>query len=155
MQVFGHDMVREIAKHEHGEIGKFFKQLASGNRENTRGTEKSIETDADLLIQAGAATGGTINELVYMEILSKRSFTYLSSLFEIFEKKTENTVENSINKKVNASLESAMLGVIKSARNLHSFLAQEIYLAIKNLKQNEYDLVRLLIIRSEVNKFLK
>jgi hypothetical protein len=146
-------MVREIAKHEHGEIGKFFKQLASGNRENLRGTEKSVENDVDLLIQAGAVTGGTINELVYMDILSKRSFAYLSSVFEVFEKKTESPIENTINKKVNASLELAMLGVIKSARNLHAFLAQEIYIAIKNLKQNEYDLVRLLIIRSEVNKF--
>ena len=79
----------------------------------------------------------------------------MNSIFEVFEKKTENTIENVINKKLNASLEAAMIGIIKSARNLHAFLAQEIHSAIKNYKTCEEELTRLLVIRAEVEFIFK
>ncbi|XP_024985234.1 annexin D8-like [Cynara cardunculus var. scolymus] len=109
--------------------------------------------DAQRLFQTGEARPGgfKIDEGVVLEILSKRSIPQLNLTFSIYKHIYGHSYTKHFKNKYDGEFEAALKFVVKFLNNPPKYYAKELEASIKGRKNDEGDLERIMMSRSEID----
>ncbi|EHB00433.1 Annexin A8-like protein 2 [Heterocephalus glaber] len=149
---YGSSLEEDIQGDTSGYLERILVCLLQGSRDDMSGyVDPGLALqDAQDLYTAGENISGT-DEMKFITILCTRSATHLMRVFEEYEKIANKSIEDSIKSETHGSLEEAMLTIVKCTRNLHSYLAERLYYAMKGAGTLHGALIRNIISRSETD----
>lgn len=150
-RMYDRDLEHDIASEDSSDFGRILRAIASGGRPQNRGYDEALaKKEAQELYDAGVGKFGT-NETTFIQVLCSRSFQQLSATFSFYQKIASSDIEKSIQKEMSGNLEKACLAIVKSVKNRPAYYAEQLHEAMKGLGTKDNDLIRLLVLRSEID----
>ncbi len=127
-----------------------------GNRDNSRTSDEYLaKLDVKQLINAESASASRMDQTVYINILTIRSFPQLVATFDCYNRMANIEFEKTIKLRLNGSLEVAFLSIIKAAKNIQAYFAEQIFDSLRVFHKSSDDLIRILITRAEASEIAK
>lgn len=100
-----------MKKEESGDLGRLFRSLVSGGRNENHGYDKEfVERQTQDLYDAGEGKTGT-NEKEFIKVLSTRSFAELNAIFALYKENFEKELEDVIRDEFNGDLCDALIAI--------------------------------------------
>lgn len=150
-RLFKKDLEKEVADEQGGDLGRVFRSIASGTRDDSLDLDIALaKKEAQELYDAGQGKMGT-DEIEFIRILCSRNFRQLNATFEAYQQNCGTDIEKAIKKEFSGKLEQALLAIVKSIRNKPAYFAELMHNSMKGLGTKDDDLVRLLVSRAEVD----
>ncbi|KAM4555659.1 annexin A5a [Odontesthes bonariensis] len=146
---FGGKLEKDICGDTGGHYRKLLVILLQGNRDEGVDEEK-IEQDAKDLYAAGEGKFGT-DEEKFILILGNRSAEHLRKVFDAYKKISGSDIEDSIKGETTGNLENLLLAIVKCARSVPGYFAENLYKSMRRAGTDDDTLMRIMISRSEVD----
>lgn len=148
---FGKNLHEEVSEEENGDLGRIFKSISSGNRDDSTYSDQHLANkEAQELYDAGQGTTGT-DEIEFIRIFCSRSFAQLRETFIAYRGIADNDIEKAIKKEFGGHMELALLTIAKSVKNRAAYFAERLHESMEGVGTKESDLIRILACRSEVD----
>ncbi|CAF0807107.1 unnamed protein product [Brachionus calyciflorus] len=145
------ELESELKGEEGGDLGRLFRALASGSRNENHGYDKGfIEQETQNLYDAGEGKFGT-DENVFIRALSVRSFAELNAIFALYKEMFEKDFEEAISSEFSDDLMDALLTTVKCVKSKPSYFAELINKRLMERKNFEQDLLQILIRRCDID----
>ncbi|XP_071756343.1 annexin A5a [Centroberyx gerrardi] len=145
----GGKLEKDICGDTSGHYQKLLVILLQGSREEGV-DEGKIEKDAKDLYAAGEGKFGT-DEEKFITILGNRSTEHLRKVFDAYKKLSGSDIEDSIKSETTGNLENLLLAVVKCARSVPTYFAEELYGSMRRAGTDDDTLMRIMVSRSEVD----
>lgn len=150
-RLFNKDLDKEVAGEQGGDLGRVFRSLVAGNRDDSMDLNIELaKKEAQELYDAGQGKMGT-DEIEFIRILCSRNFRQLNATFEAYEQLCGTDIEKAIKKEFSGDLERALLAIVKTIRNRSGYYAEMMYESMKGLGTKDDDLIRLIVLRHEID----
>ena len=111
--MFKKDLEKEVADEQGGDLGRVFRSIASGTRDDSLDLDIALaKKEAQELYDAGQGKMGT-DEIEFIRILCSRNFRQLNATFEAYQQNCGTDIEKAIKKEFSGKLEQALLAIGK------------------------------------------
>lgn len=134
---------------------KHYKNLLAELVKGARDPEGPIDLgaakkDAAELYKAGEDKIGT-DEAVFIQILTKRSYSHLAQVTEEYAKICDYDLEKSISREMSMNLKKALITILQVTRSPYEYFANRLEAQMKGLGTNDRGLIRICVSRSEID----
>ncbi|XP_056645809.1 annexin B9-like isoform X2 [Diorhabda sublineata] len=138
-----------------GDTGGTFKRLmvslCNACRDESMITDQQRALqDAQALLQAGELRLGT-DESTFNMVLCQRNYAQLQLIFQEYARITGHDIEKAIKNEFSGDSEDALLAIVRSIKNQSAFFAKRLNKSMKGLGTNDRQLIRLVVVRSEID----
>ncbi|XP_057669428.1 annexin B11-like isoform X3 [Diorhabda carinulata] len=138
-----------------GDTGGTFKRLmvslCNAYRDESMITDQQRALqDAQALLQAGELRLGT-DESTFNMVLCQRNYAQLQLIFQEYARITGHDIEKAIKNEFSGDSEDALLAIVRSIKNQSAFFAKRLNKSMKGLGTNDRQLIRLVVVRSEID----
>jgi len=148
--LFKRDLPKDVASETSGDFRRVLLSLLSAGREDKPADEKTAESDARDLYNAGEGKWGT-NESKFNMIFATRSFAQLSAMFASYKKIKGNDIEKAIEKEMSGDLRRAYLTLIRWIKDPIEYYSEVLYKSMKGLGTDDRTLIRTVLARCEID----
>ncbi|KAJ3054440.1 Annexin A4, partial [Quaeritorhiza haematococci] len=132
-----------VAQKVHGSLSKIFNIVLTVARDESEGVGNAQLT-SDALYSNGEGRKSKEEAPITM-FLCTRSFENLRAAFEIYARTRKKTIEEAIKKEFSGEQEKALLAIVHSIQDIHTFAAEQFEKSMKGLGVNDSKLIRLTV----------
>ncbi|XP_060631830.2 annexin A13 [Anolis sagrei] len=150
-KIFDRDLESDVKSETSGSLRKILLSVLKANRDQgVEINETLAQNDAKDLYEAGEGRWGT-DELAFNDVLATRNYRQLRATFEAYKNLTGKDIDDAIKSETSGDLKKAYLTIVSCARDCQGYFAGCLYNSMKGLGTDEETLIRILVIRSEID----
>lgn len=144
-------LVDDIKGDTSGDFRKLLIAICEGKRDEKQNSDPSLaKSIAETLYKAGEGRRGT-DESEYIKIMTNYSYPLLKTVFEEYRKIGGNDFSNAIDSELSGDFKKGVKAIYDVVINCPAFFAKELYESMKGLGTRDSTLIRLVIVRSEID----
>ncbi|CAL8135319.1 unnamed protein product [Orchesella dallaii] len=145
------EMEEDVAEDLSGDFRALVIGIINGGRDESEEVDSDkVQEDAKNLHEASEGAG--TREEVFQSIFNQRSYEHMRQVFDAYKELAEGKeIEELIESEFSGSLQAAYLALVKIFRSVAEFYADRLKEAVKGAGTDDETLIRIIVLRSEVD----
>ncbi|GFG39198.1 hypothetical protein Cfor_04157 [Coptotermes formosanus] len=148
---YGRDLDVAVKREMNSDLRRLMRILLHTEREEVEVNVAQAHKEAQMLAHAGVGMRYGTDDAVIAELLFRRSYPHLREMFAEFQTVKQHPIEDSIRLDFRGGLRDGLLALVKAVNDPIEFFTDQIRAAFRDPEPNDYQLIRLLVARSEVD----
>lgn len=145
------NLEKDLMGETSGDLKRLLVGLSAGGRDEAANVDPTkVQADANALYEAGAAKFGT-DESEFQRIIVGRSREHLRQVFVAYGSLTSKSMEETIKSEMSSNLKTGYLNLVRFINNPIEYYVDKLYKAMKGAGTDEDCLIRIIVMRSEVD----
>ncbi|PNF32467.1 Annexin-B12 [Cryptotermes secundus] len=148
---YGRSLDMAVKREMNSDLRRLMRILLTTEREETEVNVYQAHKEAQMLAHAGVGMRYGTDDAVIAELLLRRSYSHLREMFAEFQALKQHPIEDSIRLDFRGGLRDGLLALVKAVNDPVEFFTDQIRAAFRDPEPNDYQLIRLLVARSEMD----
>ncbi|XP_798157.3 annexin A4 [Strongylocentrotus purpuratus] len=145
------DLEKDLKGETSGDLKRLLVGLSVGGRDEGAGVDPTkVQADAQALYEAGAAKWGT-DESEFQRIIGGRSREHLRQVFAAYGSLTSKSIEDAIKSEMSGNVKTGYLNLVRFINDPIQYYVDKLHKAMKGLGTDEAVLVRVFVMRCEID----